>query len=128
VGDLKSLEPGSIFTTTMCVELTVIVLPFLPTELDTTTPMYDGTPLVGGALLPAAVVQALPHVEGGVVVGRVIVPSKPHPPSRPREATRASAALAETAPDPNRTGGGAGHGSPIRGKGVRPLRRLYAAG
>src|SRR3954449_12357479 len=61
----------------MWIEFPAIALPLFVIELDTTTPMYEGTVPGGGGLLPVAVVQALPHPDGGVVVGRVIVPSKP---------------------------------------------------
>jgi hypothetical protein len=39
--------------------------------------MYDGMPAAGGGLLPPDVVHALPHVDGGLVVGSVIVFAKP---------------------------------------------------
>src|SRR5437868_5179686 len=61
----------------MCVEFPAIVLPFFVTVLGTMTPMYDGTPLVGGGLLPPVVVHALPQPIGGLVDGSVIAPAKP---------------------------------------------------
>src|SRR5690348_6524449 len=61
----------------MCTEFPAMLLPLFATELATTTPMYDGTPLVGGGLLPPDVVHALPQVVAGLVVGSVIVPTKP---------------------------------------------------
>jgi len=39
--------------------------------------MYEGTPVVGGGLLPPAVVNAPEQTFAGVFVGSVIVPSKP---------------------------------------------------
>jgi len=40
--------------------------------------MYDGTPLVGGGLLPPEVVQVPLQRAGGVLVGRLdTVPAKP---------------------------------------------------
>src|SRR5690348_3156703 len=61
----------------MCVEFPEIVVPDFLTELVTTTPMYDGTPLDGGGLLPPVVVHELPQLVAGVVVGSVITPAKP---------------------------------------------------
>ena len=47
------------------------MLPDLPTELATITPMYDGTPPTGGGLLPVAVVKLEPHTFAGLVDGSV---------------------------------------------------------
>src|SRR5438067_287953 len=64
----------------MCTVLPAIVLPFLVTLLVTRVPMYEGTPLVGGGLLPPVVVQLGVHLlagVGGVVVGSVTLPANP---------------------------------------------------
>src|ERR671924_1851809 len=57
--------------------LPVMALPLFVTLLVTSVPMYAGTPLVGGGLLPPVVGQLLPQAAGGVLVGRLTVPAKP---------------------------------------------------
>ena len=61
----------------MCVYVPDKVDPDLFTLLVTTTPMYEGTPLVGGGLLPPVVVHGLLQPSAGVIVGKVTVPRKP---------------------------------------------------
>src|SRR5947209_13894164 len=61
----------------MWTELPRTVVPGFVTLLVTTTPMYDGTPLVGGGLFPPLVVQFPLQTFAGEVVGSVITPAKP---------------------------------------------------
>jgi hypothetical protein len=45
-------------------------VPAFVTELATSTPIYEGTPLVGGGPLPGPVTKFVPHEFAGLCVGR----------------------------------------------------------
>ena len=74
-------------------------------ELATIAPMYEGTVLTGGVLLPGRVVHGPPQPDGGVPAGRLTVPAKPlnaegaAPPVRTFSADH-SAPHQVTVPDP----------------------------
>jgi hypothetical protein len=69
--------PGSVLTTTIRTWFPESVLPDFVADVATTTPMYAGTPLTGGALAPPEVVQVPPHKVGGLDVGRTTLSAKP---------------------------------------------------
>lgn len=71
-------KPGSVLTTTILPQVPSMALPDFVIESATMTPMYDGTSLAGGVLLPGRVVNVVPHTETGVPAGSfVTVPAKP---------------------------------------------------
>ncbi len=65
-------------TTTIFPQSPLMSFPDLLTELATSTPMYEGTSVVGGGLFPGPVLNFVPQTATGVVVGSVVTaPANP---------------------------------------------------
>src|SRR5436309_2829762 len=86
----------------MCVEFPAIVLPFFVTVLGTMTPMYDGTPLVGGGLLPPVVAVQLCAPSDSVTSSAGIGPGEPPSPSLSLAPSSTSVAVSVAPPAPAR--------------------------